>query len=134
MLGGARTLAQAKVEELIEMEEAYISTDDQAFLSELAAVVKKLGQRFDAPLIRSLLSSYYGTVVRSISNAVPKAVMLFMVRASHDGVYACLFDRIARQPPAGLLDEPPEMETKRRGDVELLAKLRAARTALESLA
>jgi len=81
------------------------------------------------------------------------------VRASHDGVYACLFDRIARQPPAGLLDadpeaprkgdnedrppaspflglldEPPEMETKRRGDVELLAKLRAARTALESLA
>jgi len=26
------------------------------------------------------------------------------------------------------------METKRRGDVELLAKLRAARTALESLA
>jgi len=134
MLGGARTLAQGKVEELIEMEEAYISTDDQAFLSELAAVVKKLGQRFDAPLIRSLLSSYYGTVVRSISNAVPKAVMLFMVRASHDGVYACLFDRIARQPPAGLLDEPPEMETKRRGDVELLAKLRAARTALESLA
>jgi hypothetical protein len=42
MLQRARSLTQTKIEELIEMEEAYISTDDAAFLAELASVVKKL--------------------------------------------------------------------------------------------
>jgi len=46
MLQSARTLTQAKVEELIDMEEAYISTDDQSFLNELAAVIKKLVRLF----------------------------------------------------------------------------------------
>ena len=42
--------------------------------------------------------------------------------------------RSGRHPPDGLLDEPPEVDAKRRADVELLAKLRAAKRALESLA
>jgi hypothetical protein len=33
-----------------------------------------------------------------------------------------------------MLDEPTEMETKRKGDADMLNKLRAARLALESLA
>ena len=39
----------------------------------------------------------------------------------------------ARLQAEGLLDEPPEMDMKRRADMELLAKLRSARRALESL-
>jgi len=134
MLQRARSLTQTKIEELVEMEEAYISTDDAAFLVELTTVVKKLVNRLDATLLRSLLSSYHATVVRSISNAVPKAVMLFMVKHCHAAVYTVLFERIARRPPAGLLDEATEMESKRKGDAEMLTKLRAARVALESLA
>jgi len=133
MLQSARTLTQAKVEELIDMEEAYISTDDQSFLNELAAVIKKLVNRLDANLLRSLLSSYHATVVRSISNSVPKAVMLFMVKHSHATIYTVLFEHIARRPPNGMLDEPADTEAKRKGDAEMLAKLRAARVALESL-
>jgi len=133
MLARHHQNCQTKLEELIDMEEAYISTDDAAFLKELSAVVKKLVNGLDAPLLRSILVSYYGTVIRSVSNSAPKAMMLFMIRASQDGIYSCLFDRIARQPPAGLLDEPPEMESKRQSDLEVLAKLRAARGALESL-
>ena len=34
--------AGQKLEELVQMEEAYISTDDPAFLAELQAAVKKL--------------------------------------------------------------------------------------------
>ena len=47
---------------------------------------------------------------------------------------AALFDGVGRQSPEGLLDEPPEMDAKRRVDLELLSKLRAAKRALESLA
>ena len=42
--------------------------------------------KLDATLIRSLLASYHATVVRSVSNAVPKAVMLFMVKHCHTAV------------------------------------------------
>ena len=115
------------------MEEAYIATDDPAFLQELNAVVKKLVNRMDANLLRSILTSYYATVVRSVSNAAPKAMMLFLVRASHESIHAHLVDRIGRQPAGTLLDEPAAMEARRRAVFETLAKLRAARRALESL-
>jgi hypothetical protein len=44
-----------------------------------------------------------------------------------------MFDRIARQPPKDVLAEPEEVETKRRADMETLAKLRVACQALSSL-
>ena len=44
-----------------------------------------------------------------------------------------LFENVARQSVDGLLDEPPEMDAKRRADMELLSQLRSAKRALESL-
>ena len=120
-------------------------------------------------LLRSILTSYYATITRSIVNAAPKAIMLHMLRATENGLYAgrldrpipqpspppCasnttspstaatpaiphryafLFDRLGRLADDGLLDEPPEMDAKRRADVELLSQLRSARRALEALA
>ena len=134
LLDRERALTQAKLEELVAMEEAYIFTDDPAFLAELAAAIKRLVNRVDAPLLRSILTSYFGTTQRSIINSAPKAIMLHMVRATQDAIHAALFDGVGRQSPEGLLDEPPEMDAKRRTDMELLAKLRAAKRALESLA
>ena len=113
--------------------QAYISTDDPAFLAELAAVVKKLVNRMDASLLRSLLVSYYSTVQRALNNGAPKAIMRFLVRGCHESVYGYMFDRIARQPPKDVLAEPEEVETKRRADMETLAKLRVACQALSSL-
>ena len=67
---------------------------------------------------------------------MPKAVMLHLVRATQDSLHGALFDAFGRAPldeKAGLLEEPPDVEIKRKADAELLAKLRAARRALESL-
>mmetsp|Transcript_17835 Transcript_17835/g.40984 ORF Transcript_17835/g.40984 Transcript_17835/m.40984 type:complete len:192 (-) Transcript_17835:603-1178(-) len=129
----AQTMCQAKLEELIDMEENYIMTDDPAFLTEMAGVVKKLVNRLDAPLIRSILVSYFSTVQRSLNNSAPKAIMLYMVKGIHDSIYQTLFEKINLQPSEHLLDEPPEMDAKRRADMELLAKLRSARRALETM-
>jgi len=126
-------MCQAKLEELIDMEENYIMTDDPAFLTEMAGVVKKLVNRLDAPLIRSILVSYFSTVQRSLNNSAPKAIMLYMVKGIHDSIYQTLFEKINLQPSEHLLDEPPEMDAKRRADMELLAKLRSARRALETM-
>ena len=126
-------VAQAKLDELVRMEEAYISTDDPAFLAELQGVMKKLASRLDVGLLRSILTSYYATVQRAISNSAPKAIMCFLVRGTQESVSASLFERIARQPPANVLDEPPEVDAQRRAELEVVTKLRAAKRALETL-
>ena len=47
LLQEQQAAAQQKLEELVRMEEAYISTDDPAFLAELQGVMKKLASRLD---------------------------------------------------------------------------------------
>jgi len=131
LLERERANTQAKLEELIAMEEAYIYTDDEKFLAELQSAIKKLVTRLDPPLLRSVLNSYYGTVTRAVINAAPKAIMLHLVRASQEGVYRALFDALSREPLQGLLDEPDDVEAKRRADLELLEKLRSAKSVLE---
>mmetsp|Transcript_84250 Transcript_84250/g.252664 ORF Transcript_84250/g.252664 Transcript_84250/m.252664 type:complete len:87 (+) Transcript_84250:74-334(+) len=84
-------------------------------------------------LRRSMLVSCSSAVQRSLNNSAPKAIMLYMVKGVHDAVYQALFDALGRQPVDNLLDEPPEMDAKRRADMELLAKLRSARRALETI-
>jgi len=116
------------------MEEAYIYTDDASFLKELATVVTKLATRLDPQLLRSILSSYYDTIVRSVSNAAPKAIMLHLVKATEQSINTALFESVRGSPHDGLLEEPPEVETKRQADQALLAKLRAAKRALEAIA
>ena len=133
LLQEQQAAAQQKLEELVRMEEAYISTDDPAFLAELQGVMKKLASRLDVNLLRSILVSYYATVQRAISNSAPKAIMCFLVRGTQASVSASLFERIARQPPAHVLDEPPEVDAQRRAELEVVAQLRAAKRALESL-
>lgn len=133
LLDRERSATQSKLEDLVAMEEAYVYTDDPTFLAELSAAVKKLVSRLDAPLLRTVLTAYFETVARAITNAAPKTIMLHLVRASQERVYSALFETIGRQPPEGLLVEPPEMDAKRRADLELLSKLRAAKRALESL-
>ena len=68
----------------VRMEEAYISTDDPAFLAELQGVMKKLASRLDVGLLRSILTSYYATVQRAVSNSAPKAIMCFLVRGTQE--------------------------------------------------
>ena len=58
------------------MEENYIYTDDPSFLAELANAIKKLVNKLDAPLLRSILVSYFATSQRSVSNAAPKVCWL----------------------------------------------------------
>jgi len=134
LLERERSATIHKLEELVSMEEAYIYTDDEKFIGELQAAVQKLVKRVDAPLLRSILTSYFATIARSIVNAAPKAIMLHMLRSTEHAIYPTLFEHLGRTADDGLLDEPPEMDAKRRNDVELLGKLRAAKRALEVLA
>ena len=49
-------------------------------------------------------------------------------------VWQVLFEALSGAHAAELLDEAPEVETRRRADVELLEKLRAAKRVLEGIA
>jgi len=135
LLEKERACTQTKLEELIEMEEAYNYTEDPTVLAELSAAEKKWVSRLDAPLLRSILTSYFATTTRAIAQAAPKAIMLHMVRATHSTIHATISHQLIR-PGSGaesLLDEPPDIDAKRRSDMELLARLRIAKRALESM-
>ena len=112
--------------------QAYISTDDPAFLAELAAVVKKLVNRMDASLLRSLLVSYYSTVQRALNNGAPKAIMRLLVRGCHESVYGYMFDRIApaAEGRLGRARGGRDEAARRHGD---LGEARVACQALSSL-
>ena len=55
------------------------------------------------------------------------------MRGAQDGLSPRLFDRIARQPPDKVLDEPAEVEAQRKAELEVVHKLRAAKGVLEQL-
>ena len=47
-------------------------------------VVRKLVTRLDVGLLRTILTSYYATVQRALSNSAPKAIMCFLVRGTQE--------------------------------------------------
>ena len=126
LLDQERANTQAKLEELISMEEAYIYTDDDKFLSELSAAVKKLVTRLDAPLLRSILNSYYATVQRTVTNSAPKAIMLHLVRTMQTRLYAY---RLASRPepnPRAFLPHASEKDQRVRVSLWWQGALRRA--------
>jgi len=134
LLGFVHDEARKEVEKVISMEEAYIYTDSGDFERELGSAVKTLVTALDPQLLRSILSSYYKTVVvHAVSNAVPKAIMLHYVHAFGQSINKALFESLGGMSHEGLLDEPPEVDMERRADENLLARLKAAKDTLERI-
>ncbi|KAJ1631710.1 Dynamin GTPase effector domain-containing protein [Pavlovales sp. CCMP2436] len=113
------------------MEEAYTATEDPAFLLELNNAVRKLVSKMDPTLIRDILRSYFATVQRSVSNAAPKCIMLFLVNGVKNRLHATLFEGVMRAQVAELLDEPGEVRDRRLGLHSRLTRLSAAIAELE---
>jgi len=134
LLGFVHDEARKEVEKVISMEEAYIYTDSGDFERELGSAIKTLVTALDPQLLRSILSSYYKTVVvHAVSNAVPKAIMLHYVHAFGQSINKALFESLGGMSHEGLLDEPPEVDMERRADENLLARLKAAKDTLERI-
>jgi hypothetical protein len=134
LLGSAHAETVAKLGEMVAMEEAYISTEDAAFLAELAAAVRKLVGGSNPAVIREILKSYFSTVQRSLSNGAPKCIMLLLVAGVRGRLHGALFDGVSRSQLGELLDEPDDVRERRHALQARLGRLRAAISELETTA
>ena len=88
-------------------------------------------------LVRTMQTRLYAYRLASRPN--PTHALLCRTPLKKTSVFAslcggrALFDALSRTPLEGLLDESEEVDVKRRADVQLLEKLRAAKRALEAL-
>jgi len=98
---------------------------------ELNNAVRKMVNTSNPTLIRDILRSYFQTVQRSIADAAPKAIMLFLVTGVRMRVHTVLFEQVMREHIPQLLAEPEDMCAKRAALESRLSRLSAARAELE---
>jgi dynamin 1-like protein len=83
---------------------------------------------------RVLVDSYYGIVRRNLQDAVPKALMNFLVGASRRGLQAHLIRSLYREELFGaLMEEAADAAARRAAAHEALRALRAALRTLDAL-
>jgi len=91
-------------------------------------------EEVEVEVIRRLVDSYFGIVRRNLADAVPKAVMHFMVNNTKRGLQQHLIQQLYREELLGdLLAEREDVMAQRRACKEALGALQAAVKALEEL-
>lgn len=119
LLQKATENSNVKINEMIQIEEDYIWTDDENFLLQLQEGIKNLDKSSQSHLdfIRKIIKSYYASVCKNIQNTIPKVIMSFLVRECQNHINICLFKYISNDNIKELLVENSEIENKRKNIV-----------------
>jgi dynamin 1-like protein len=84
-------------------------------------------EKFEIELIHNLLSSYFNIVRKNVQDAVPKAIMHFLVNASKENIQNELVRSLYREDLlAELLEESPEIAQRRKHCRAMLDVLKRA--------
>ncbi|KAJ9521046.1 hypothetical protein QJQ45_022772 [Haematococcus lacustris] len=98
------------------------------------SLVRTEQEEVEVEVIRRLVDSYFGIVKRNLSDAVPKAVMHFMVNNTKRGLQTHLIQHMYKDDLLEeLLGEREEVVTQRKTAQEALAALQSANKALSEL-
>ena len=119
-----------KMLDLVEMEENYIWTDHIKFNQQLKEMFSTKNI-IDPNGMRSLLTTYYSTVKEVLQNNVPKTIMLFLVKKSKEQIATVLFDTLTKEPVGNLLEEPEDINQKRKEYVSQKSNLISIKKTLE---
>ena len=101
-----------KIKESVHIEESYIWTDDYEFREKLNSLVElnKVGHEN----MRILLEEYYITVTKTISQAIPKIIMHFLVNNLEKELSGTFYERVVSETTLdNLLQEENEIAKKR---------------------
>lgn len=116
VLAAQQQEANALLQSLVEVEEAYIFTDNPAFLQEWSSAVSRYNPRTQASTLRSLFSSYFQVVAETFAGQVPKLAVLSVRRALQAlraTLHGALLER-THSEVADLLFESDEIEALRK--------------------
>eukprot|EP00126_Sphaerothecum_destruens_P012302 Sdes_comp21093_c0_seq1m19775 len=88
-------------------------------------------EKIETELIQSLLASYFTIVRKNIQDAVPKAIMHFMVNYVKENIQSELVSSLYKEDMFSfLLEEAPEIAQQREDTVKMLNALKKASTIL----
>lgn len=105
----------SQIKNIINIEENYIWTDETQFSDQLHKLyVNMKPGTINYASLRTLINSYYDTVKKSVSDRVPKEIMLHYIRSLENEISETLFDKLIKFPVTKLLEEPPLIAEKRR--------------------
>eukprot|EP01103_Thecamoeba_quadrilineata_P002240 TRINITY_DN12230_c0_g1_i1.p1 TRINITY_DN12230_c0_g1~~TRINITY_DN12230_c0_g1_i1.p1 ORF type:complete len:747 (-),score=137.40 TRINITY_DN12230_c0_g1_i1:84-2288(-) len=91
-------------------------------------------EKFETELILSLMITYFGIVRKNVQDAVPKAIMHFLVNASRENMQNELVSKLYKDELLDeLLSESPEIASKRKACNTLLDALRRVNNILNEI-
>lgn len=123
-------LTLERIDDIIGQEESYIWTDEKVFMDKWSSLLYSDDNKvakLDANCIRELLQVYFITVIHTVQNCVPKAIMHNLIRNMSNNISSILFKKIAHVKNEHLLEESSEIAIKRKQYTEYKTKLMAAK-------
>ena len=129
----ASTQSTQKLQELVEMQQNYIWTDNEEFRTTLLEFGKEEFGQDVIPTLRKLLAKYIDSITEHLQDVGPKAVMLYLVQATTQGLYSHLYRSITNVKATDLLTEDDSV-WKRRTELQSIRNdLLTAKTTIEKV-
>lgn len=102
------------IDNLINIEENYIWTENNTFLTELKLLFKKSFESDNIKIINKLLIEYFQTVKSTFKDQLPKMIMFFMITDIENTIHSKLFELLTSEDNISLyLQEPNDVHSKR---------------------
>jgi len=101
-----------KINELLEMEQNYLWTDDLNF-NNILANKTNFTKDPEIDLMRDLLIQYFKTIIKTVQDILPKCIMLFIVKKTIDSLSSNLFDIVKDEKIDELLKEYDDIHVQR---------------------
>lgn len=124
---------ETKLEEIIQMQEEYIWTDDSSFHEALNQFGKEDYNGDILPALRSLLEKYINCVTNHITDVGPKTVMLHLVRKCVQNLYSSIYPKLASQSASQILQEDGSVGKRRQELVCLRKDLQSASDTIQKM-
>lgn len=124
-----------KMNELIDMQENYIWTEDIHFLETLNKHDQQAKGDLDMQLsiMRQLLKNYYNTVIISMSDIIPKCIMLFLIKCTQNAISSSLYNKIKKEKLDNLIIEYDEIHKERTNLDKSNNELNKAKSLIENI-
>ena len=104
-----------QIQDQILIEENYIWTDETIFIDKLQEILpKNTLNQMNPTVIRELLNAYYKTIVKKLSDQIPKIIMFYFINATEKDIYVKLFSNLNNNNIIELLQESNETSNKRK--------------------
>lgn len=112
LINDYKTICYLKLDELIDIEEAYIWTNSDSFREKFKEIQNI--EDCDLNKIKNVINIYFKTIVENFQNYIPKLIMLHMIKNVITNLSYIINQNIENKSIIDLLSENQEIVQKRK--------------------